>query len=167
MLDLGLELLEEAALDFAHFAATKTGDMNVISRPMAFIIVLITAKMKEVELVNQAVALEEVDGAIHRDPMNAGIDLVGAVENSAGIEVLFGIIHYLNDGATLARQADTPIFKGSLKPAGLRRRINTLARRYTMCGSGGHSVHCGQTKQRLTARKNTQDVIIYDDREND
>jgi hypothetical protein len=70
-----------------------------------------------------------------------------AVKNGTGIKVLLGAIHYLNDGAPLARQSDTTVFQGFLEAARLRGRIYSLAGRYPMCGSRSHSVHCGRTKQ--------------------
>ena len=59
--DLALQILVDLAFDFADFAAADAGHVNVIARPVTLVEVAIAAKVKEIELVNQAEALEQVE----------------------------------------------------------------------------------------------------------
>ena len=43
--------------------------MNVVARAVAFVEVLVAAQVEQVELVDQAVAFQQVDGAVDRDAM--------------------------------------------------------------------------------------------------
>ena len=43
--DLILELLVKPGFEFANLAATKTGDMNVVARPVGFVVVAIPSKV--------------------------------------------------------------------------------------------------------------------------
>jgi hypothetical protein len=58
--DLGFELLVEFAFEFADFAAADAGYVDVVARAVAFVEVAIAAEMQEIELVYQAVALQEI-----------------------------------------------------------------------------------------------------------
>jgi hypothetical protein len=100
--NLLFELLIEARFKFADFAAAETGDMDVVAGAVGFVIVAIAAKVEEIEFVNQALALEKIDGAIDRDEMNFRVDLLGALEDLVDVEMLFGGIHDLKDDAALA-----------------------------------------------------------------
>ena len=69
--------------------------MNVIARAMAFVIVLVAVDVQQIELVNQAVTLEHVQRAVNRNAMDTRIDALGALEDGAGVQMLFGVIHHL------------------------------------------------------------------------
>ena len=62
--NLFLQILVNWALQFTNLAAAHTGDMDVVARPVAFVIVAMAAKMEQVELVDQTVALKKVECAI-------------------------------------------------------------------------------------------------------
>jgi len=96
-------LLEEVGFKFADFAATQAGDVNVVARAVGFVIMLIAAEMQEIEFVDQAMALQEIEGAIDGDTMDVGIDALGALENFVGGEVALGAVHHLEEDAALAR----------------------------------------------------------------
>jgi hypothetical protein len=101
--NLTLQLLEEAGLEFADFAAAQAGDVDVIARAVGFVVMLIAAEMQEVEFVDQAMALQEIEGAIDGDAMDAGIDALGALKDFVGGEVALGAVHDLEEDAALAR----------------------------------------------------------------
>ena len=71
--DLGFELLVKFAFEFADFAAADAGYVDVVARAMGFVEMAIAAEMQEIEFVYQAVALEEIEGAIDGDASYAGI----------------------------------------------------------------------------------------------
>jgi hypothetical protein len=107
--DLLLELFVETRFEFTDFAAAEAGDVDVVAGAVRFIIVAIATEVQEVEFVNEALALEEIDGAVDGDEVNLGIDLLGTFENLIDVEVLFGGIHHLKDDAALARETDAAL----------------------------------------------------------
>src|SRR6266403_1145123 len=50
--DLFLQLFVQAALEFAHFPASQASHMNVIPRPMRFVVMPVAAQMQQIQLVN-------------------------------------------------------------------------------------------------------------------
>src|SRR5580700_4113751 len=58
--DLLLQLLVELAFHFANLAAAQTRHMDVVARSVAFVEVAVAAEMQQVELVDEAVALQQV-----------------------------------------------------------------------------------------------------------
>lgn len=80
--------------------------MNVVARAMAFIEVTITAKVEKVELVNQAVALQEINGAVDGDASDARVKALGALKNLGGVEVAPRCFHHLKQNAALAGEPD-------------------------------------------------------------
>jgi hypothetical protein len=132
--DLTLQLLEEAGLKFADFAAAQTGDVNVIARAVGFVIMLIAAKMKQIEFVDQAMALQKIESAIDGDAMDAGIDALRALEDFVGGEVALGAIHYLQKDAALAREAHTFFRQRLFEAAGTRIDVNAFSGTDAMCG---------------------------------
>ena len=58
--DLGFELLVEFAFEFADFAAADAGYVDVIARTVGFVEVAIAAEVQEIELVYEAVSLQEI-----------------------------------------------------------------------------------------------------------
>ena len=112
--------------------------MDVVARAMAFVEVLVTPEVQEIEFVDQAVALEQIESAINSDTMNAGIDFLRAFEDGAGIEMAFGIIHYFKQNFSLAREAYAALFEGRLETSRALVRVDAFAGRDSMCGGRGH-----------------------------
>jgi len=136
--DLTFQLLEEAGLEFADFTAAQAGDVNVVARAVGFVVMLVAAEMQEIEFVDQAMALQEIDGAIDRDAMDARIDALGALEDFVGGEVALGAVHHLEEDAALAREADAFFFQRFFEAAGARIDVNAFSGTDAMCGGGGH-----------------------------
>ena len=62
--DLALQLFVEFAFEFADFAAADAGDVDVVARAMAFVEMAVAAEVQEIELVNEAMTLQEIQRAI-------------------------------------------------------------------------------------------------------
>lgn len=92
---------------------------------MTFIKMAVPAKMKQIELIDQAKVFEKLKGAVNGHSRNVGIDFLRAFQNLAGIQVLRRAFHHLKHDATLAGQADAPEAKLLLKAA--RRLMNVDA----------------------------------------
>src|SRR5262249_31633468 len=101
-LDLALELLEQPALAFAYLSA---------ARAMTFVVVLVPADVQQVELVNQTMALQQVERAIDRDAVHPRIHPPRASQDGAGVEMSLGTIHHFEQHAPLARQAHAALFE--------------------------------------------------------
>ena len=54
--DLAFELLEEIAFHFPHLPTAQAGDMNVVARAVAFVVVAVAVNVQQIELVKQAVS---------------------------------------------------------------------------------------------------------------
>lgn len=89
--------------------------MDVVARAVGLVVVAVAAEMEEVELVDEALAFEEIDGAIDGDEVDFGVDLLGALENLVHVEVLFGVVHYLENDAALASETNAAFAEDDLK----------------------------------------------------
>lgn len=117
LFDLLLELLVEFGFEFADFAAAKAGDVDVVARAVGFVIVAMAAKMEQVEFVNQALALEQIERAIDGDAGDSRVHFPGAREDFRGVEMARGGVHHLQDDAALARQANAALREFALEVA--------------------------------------------------
>jgi hypothetical protein len=110
----------------------------VVAGSVAFVEMAMPAKVEEIELVNQAQMLEQLEGAVHRDASNVGIDLLRQFEDFAGIEMLRRAFHDLQDHAALAGQADAAGVEFALKAPGGFVLIDAFAGRDAVLRGDGH-----------------------------
>ena len=116
--DLFLELFVEAGFEFADFATAETGDVDMVAGAVRFVVVAIAAEMEKIELVDEAVFFQEIDGAVDGDEVDLVVEFLGAFEDLVHIEVLFGVVHDLEDGAALASEANAFVAESLLEMAG-------------------------------------------------
>ncbi len=140
--------------------------MDVVAETMAFVVVLIAMDVEQVELVNQAVALEHVERAIDGDAVNARIDLLRQLENRPGVQVPLGIIHHLKQDAALAREAYAALGEGGLQAAGPGVSVQAFAAGDAMSASRGHEGF-RQARPPLVMRQQTHDVMVHDNDKQD
>src|SRR5271170_2705458 len=76
--DLGFELLVEFAFEFADFAAADAGYVDVVAGAVGFVEMAIAAEVQEIELVDEALALQEIQRAIDGYASDARIEFLGA-----------------------------------------------------------------------------------------
>src|SRR4029077_16600134 len=115
---------------------------------------LIAAKVKKVQFVDQAVALEQVEGAVDGDAMDARVEFPGAFENGSGVQMTLRFVHHFNENFALARQAHAPLGEGLLQTAGTLLGVDSFAGGDAMC-RGGHDCGAGgraTLKLKVTAR---------------
>ena len=125
--------------------------MDVIAGAVAFVEMLVAAQVEQVELVDQAVALEQIEGAVDGDAMDAGIELLGAIENGAGVEMALGVVHHFEQNFSLARQAHAALCEGRLQAAGALMGVDSLAGGDSMCG-GGHDSSVPEIRDRACVK---------------
>lgn len=118
-LDLSLEAVEEVALELRNLAAAEAGHVNVVALRAPLVVVLLALHMHEVEFVDQALALEQVNGAIDGDTIDLGVEFAGLAQNLAGIEMLLGGFHDGEDGTALAGHAEAARHEFRLQASGL------------------------------------------------
>ena len=113
--------------------------------------------MKKVELVDEALFLEEVDGAVDSDEMDFGADLLRAIQDLVDVQVLLGGIHDLEDDAALARETYAALAQSLLQMAGGVSRIDALAGRDATSRNGGHEeiVQRGERELKVGSRQFT------------
>jgi hypothetical protein len=75
--DLLFQFLVELTFKLANFPTTNACDVDVVARPMTLVEMAIAAQMKQIQFVDQAMAFQQVDCAIHSDARDVGIDLTG------------------------------------------------------------------------------------------
>jgi hypothetical protein len=130
--DLFLELFVETGFEFADFSAAEARDVDVVARAVRFVVVTVAAEMEKVEFVDEAVFFEEVDGAVDGDEMDFVVEFLGAFEDLVHIEMLFGGVHDLEDGAALAGEANAFVAEGLLEVAGGLGGVDAFTRRDAM-----------------------------------
>ena len=80
--------------------------MNVITLRPPLVEMFFALHVHQVKLINQAIALEQLERSIYRDPIDAGIDLARMAQNLRGIEMLFCGFNDAENCSTLVRQAE-------------------------------------------------------------
>ncbi len=130
-------MLVEFAFEFADFAAADAGYVDVIAGAMAFVEMAVAAEMQEVELVNEAVALQEIEGAIDGYASHARIEFLRALKDFVSVQVAAGGVHYLEEDSALASEANAAGAKLAFEMAG-EFVIDAFAGGDAMCWCGGH-----------------------------
>jgi hypothetical protein len=125
--NLVLQLLVEMTLEFADFTTTQAGYVYVIARAVRLVIMAIAAKMKQVEFIDEAVFLQEIDGAVDGNEMHFRADFLSALEDLVHVEMLLGSVHDLKNYATLTSQPYATLAQGLLKMTGSFSRVDAFA----------------------------------------
>jgi len=123
-------------LEFADGATFQAGDVDVVAGAVAFVEVLAAAEVEQVELVDQAIAFQEINGAVDGDTVHVRVDFLGAVEDGAGVEVALGVVHDLEQDFSLAREAHAALCESCLQAAGALVGVDAFAGGDSMCGYG-------------------------------
>lgn len=105
-LNLPLEPVEEVAFKFSDLATAQARHVNMIALRPALVEMFLALHVHEVEFVNQAVALQEFQSAINRDPVNARIQTVGLAQDLASIQMLLGSFDHAQNGTALVGKAN-------------------------------------------------------------
>ena len=104
--DLRFQVLVKLRFKLADSSAANTGDMNVIARPVAFVIVAMAAQMEKIEFIDEAMIFEQVHRAIDRHARDIRIDLLGALEDLFGVHVPRRAFEHFNEHHALTREAN-------------------------------------------------------------
>jgi hypothetical protein len=75
--------------------------------------------MHEIELIDEPLALEEIEGAVDGDAVDLGVKFLGATKDSGGVKVLLGSFDDAEDNLALAGHAKAAGHELSLETSGL------------------------------------------------
>lgn len=74
--------------------------MDVVAVQFALVVVALAVDVHEVELVDQAVALEPLQGSEDGAVVDAGVEFLGLGQERGGIQMFVGVFHPVQNGAT-------------------------------------------------------------------
>ncbi|HEX7895572.1 MAG TPA: hypothetical protein VF447_15340 [Terriglobales bacterium] len=106
-LNLALQAVKEIAFEFKDFTAAQAGHVDVIALRTALIEVLLALHVHEIEFVNESMALEQFERAVHGHAIDPCVQLAGVPQDLRRIQVLLGGFNHAQDGAALVRQPHT------------------------------------------------------------
>jgi hypothetical protein len=89
-LDLPLQAVKQITLKLGDFPAAQAGHMNVIALRPALVKVLLALHVHQVELVDQAMPLEQFESAIDGHAIDAGVKFARLAQNLSRVHVLLG-----------------------------------------------------------------------------
>jgi len=104
-LDLAFQAIEQVALKLSDLAAAQAGHVDVIALRPAFVVMLFSLQMHQIQLVHQAVSLEQVERPVDRNPVNLGIKLATLAQCLARIQMLLYGLPHAENGAALVCHA--------------------------------------------------------------
>ena len=107
-LDLALQAVKKVALEFHDLPAPKAGHVNMVALRTPLVKMFFPFHVHEIQFINEAVAFEKIERAVHGDPIDLRIELAGATENLASVQVLFSSFDDAENGAPLPRHAQAP-----------------------------------------------------------
>lgn len=90
----------------------------MVAVELALIVVAFAVDVHEIEFVDEAVALEELEGAVDGAAVDAGIEFLGFAKKLSSVEMLRGGFHDAQDGAALLGHADSALGEVGLQAAG-------------------------------------------------
>src|SRR5215470_6488430 len=100
---LGAQVLQLLAKELLHAAAPQANDVRMLLLHAGLVVVLVALEVSQVELIYQAALFQQLEGAIHRYPVELRIALVGHSEQAFRIQVQAGLIDQIEQQPTLAR----------------------------------------------------------------
>lgn len=71
--------------------------------------VLLTIEMHEIKLVDQAETFQQVQRPVDGRPIDPAVTIPRERQESSGIEVTFGFLHYFDEGFSLGGDANPPM----------------------------------------------------------
>jgi hypothetical protein len=119
--------------------------MNVVARSVRFVVVAVAAKMEQIQLVDEPLFFQQIDGAIDGDQVYAGINSLCSLKNLINVQMLLGGIHHLQDDAALAGHSNAARGYRLLKFSSGLSGIEALTGRNPVRWSGGHEINPQQT----------------------
>jgi hypothetical protein len=99
----------------------------------------VASQMQQVEFIDQAMLFQQVNRAVYRDEVHSGIDFFCAIENLIYVQMLFGIVHDLENDSPLARHPDSQPADALRQPADRLSGVDSLAGRSAVRWRSGHT----------------------------
>ncbi len=106
-LNLALQPVEQVAFEFRDLPAAQAGHVDVVALRPAFIEMLLSLHVHEVEFIHQPVPFQKTESAINGDPVYARIELSGLSKNLSGIQMLLSSFDHAQNCPALVRETKT------------------------------------------------------------
>ena len=136
--NLLLQVFVEFAFEFTDSSALNAGDVNVIARAVAFVVMTMPSKMEKVQLVDQSVVFEQFERAIDGYTGNFGVDRLSLLQDFGRVHMADRRFNYLNHDAALTRETNAPGAKLALKLARRFMNVDAFACGDAVCGGRRH-----------------------------
>src|SRR5215470_3917148 len=91
--------------------------MHVVPSGAPLVKVPLALDVHQIQFIDQALALEHSNGAVHGNTINAGVNFARSPQNLPGVEVLSGGFDDAEDSAALASQTDSTLQQLRLQKA--------------------------------------------------
>jgi hypothetical protein len=104
-LNLPLKAVEQIAFEFHNLAAAEASHVDVVALGTALVEVLLALHMHQIELVNEPVALKQLQSAVYGNSVDGGVELARMTQELCGVEMLLGVFNHAENSAALPSQA--------------------------------------------------------------
>ena len=95
----------------------NAGDVDVVARTVAFVIMTVAAEMKKVQFVDQTELFEKFERSVNGYAGDIGVDLLRDIEDFARVHVTRGRFHDLHHDTTLLGKSNAARSQFTLKMA--------------------------------------------------
>ena len=113
--------------------------MYVIARAVTLVEMAVASKVEQVKLIDEAVAFQQIDGAVHSDASNVGIQLLRALEDFVRIEMAACCLHHVKQNAPLPSEPDALRTQLALETPRRLMNVDAFAGRNSMSRCGRHN----------------------------
>src|SRR5579864_1539507 len=114
-LDLSFQAIEQFAFQFHDFSAAQAGHVNVVTLRTALVKMLLALHVHQVELVDQAIALQQLERAVHGDLVNSGIDSPRLGQDLGRVQMLLCGFHHAENSSPLVGEPKSVRDQGCLQ----------------------------------------------------
>jgi hypothetical protein len=98
-LHLFFQGLENLADELGDLAAAQAGHVDVVAAQLAFIVVAFAVEVHEVQFVDHALALQQMESAVDGAAVDGRINCFRFAQYLAGVQVLAGSFNHGKNGA--------------------------------------------------------------------
>lgn len=102
--DLLFQSFKRGSCKFDNCSAPKTGKMKVVLPRPSFVIMLLTVQVHQIEFVNHAQFLQQLDGPIYGRAIDVWFFSSGQLQQAFGIKMRGCLLNGLDQDAPLSRQ---------------------------------------------------------------
>jgi hypothetical protein len=103
--DFLLQALEGGTGKFLDLSTLKTSQMQMVVLGSNLVIMFLAVQMHEIQFIDQAQPLQQLDGPVDRRPVDVGIAPARLIEKARRVQMLLGVLDGFDKSAPLRSQA--------------------------------------------------------------